>query len=61
MLYSCLWYSKDNSEEDIKPHIRLSKKGRRKEPDWYGEKIGEFGKQGKVNLLRCISCSVLCL
>lgn len=40
--------SKDNSEEDIKPHIRLSKKGRRNEPDWYGEKIGEFGKQGKV-------------
>lgn len=35
-------------EKDMKPHIRLTSKGRRNDPDWYGKKIEEYGKQGKV-------------
>ncbi|VDI31115.1 pentatricopeptide repeat domain-containing protein 1 [Mytilus galloprovincialis] len=35
-------------EKDMKPHIRLTSKDRRNDPDWYGRKIEEYGKQGKV-------------
>lgn len=37
-------------EKDMKPHIRLTSKDRRNDPNWYGRKIEEYGKQGKVNL-----------
>lgn len=46
------WHKEDddieNTEENIKPHIRLSKTDRRNDPHYYVTKITDFGKKGKI-------------